>query len=76
MEALSLKGGPEALHGSVIVTASLSAHAGADLVGVQELTEGTRPKISAFPVRRSELQAGSGKFLKNGVISVGSARFW
>ena len=41
VEALSLECGPEALHGSVIVTASLSAHAGADLVGVQELTEGT-----------------------------------
>jgi len=35
-----------------------------------------RPKISAFPVRRSEPQAGAGKFLKDGVISVESARFW
>ena len=35
-----------------------------------------RPKISEFPVWRSELPAGSGKFLKNGGISVGSARFW
>ena len=34
------------------------------------------PKISAFPVRRSEPQAGSGKFLKDGVISVESARLW
>jgi hypothetical protein len=34
------------------------------------------PKISAFPVRRNELPAGSGKFLKNGVISVEFARFW
>ena len=34
------------------------------------------PKISEFPVWRSELPAGSGKFLKNGGISVGSARFW
>ena len=30
------------------------------------------PKISAFPVRRSELPVRSGKFLKNGMISVGS----
>ena len=42
MEALSLEGGPEALHGGVLVTASLPAHAGADLAGVQELAEGTR----------------------------------
>ena len=41
MEALNLEGGPEALHGGVIVTASLPAHAGADLAGVQELAEGT-----------------------------------
>ena len=41
VEALSLEGGPEALHGSVIVTASLPAHAGADLAGVQQLAEGT-----------------------------------
>jgi hypothetical protein len=36
----------------------------------------TSPKISEFPVWRSELPAGSEKFLKNGGISVGSARFW
>jgi len=34
-----------------------------------------RPKISAFPIRRTELPAGSGKSPKNVVISVGSARF-
>jgi len=33
------------------------------------------PKISAFPIRRTELPAGSGKSPKNVVISVGSARF-
>ena len=31
----------------------------------------TRPKISAFPIRRGELPVGSGKFTKKGVISVG-----
>lgn len=36
----------------------------------------TRPKISAFPVRRSELPVSSGKFLKNGMISVEFGRFW
>src|ERR1700747_3128341 len=36
----------------------------------------TSPKISVFPVWRSELPAGSGKFLKNGAISAGAARFW
>ena len=41
VEALRLKGGPEALHGSVIVTTSLSAHAGADPTGVQETAQGT-----------------------------------
>jgi hypothetical protein len=41
VEALSLEGGPEALHGGIIVTASLPAHAGADLAGVQQLAEGT-----------------------------------
>jgi hypothetical protein len=41
VEALGLEGGPEALHGGVIVTASLPAHAGTDLAGVQELAEGT-----------------------------------
>jgi len=41
VEALSLERGPETLHGGVIVTASLPAHAGADLAGVQELAEGT-----------------------------------
>ena len=41
MEALRLERGPETLHGGVIVTASLPAHAGADLAGVQELAEGT-----------------------------------
>ena len=35
MEALGLECGPEALHGGIIVTASLPAHAGADLAGVQ-----------------------------------------
>jgi hypothetical protein len=35
-----------------------------------------RPKISAFPVRRSELPVRSGKFLKNGMISVEFGRFW
>jgi DNA-binding MarR family transcriptional regulator len=34
------------------------------------------PKISAFPVRRSELPVSSGKFLKNGMISVEFGRFW
>jgi hypothetical protein len=34
------------------------------------------PKISAFPVRRSELPVRSGKFLKNGMISVEFGRFW
>ena len=33
-----------------------------------------RPKISAFPMRRDELPVGSGKFLKNGLILVGSGR--
>ena len=37
---------------------------------------GTSPKISAFPVRRSELPVRSGKFLKTGMISVGFGRFW
>jgi hypothetical protein len=32
------------------------------------------PKISAFPMRRGELPVGSGKFLKNGLILVGSGR--
>ena len=32
------------------------------------------PKISAFPMRRDELPVGSGKFLKNGLILVGSGR--
>jgi hypothetical protein len=32
--------------------------------------EVARPKISAFPIRRSKLPVGSGKFLKNGAISV------
>ena len=41
-----------------------------------QLIQCTSPKISAFPVRRGELPVGSGKFLKNGVISVGSGRFW
>jgi hypothetical protein len=35
-----------------------------------------RPKISAFPVRRSKLPVRSGKFLKNGMISVEFGRFW
>ena len=34
------------------------------------------PKISAFPVRRSKLPVRSGKFLKNGMISVEFGRFW
>ena len=34
----------------------------------------TRPKISEFPMRRGELPMGSGKFLKNGLILVGSGR--
>jgi hypothetical protein len=34
------------------------------------------PKISAFPVRRGERPVGSGKFLKNDMISVNSGRFW
>jgi hypothetical protein len=37
---------------------------------------GTSPKISAFPVRRSELPVRSGKFLKTGMISVEFGRFW
>ena len=36
----------------------------------------TSPKISAFPVRRSKLPVRSGKFLKNGMISVEFRRFW
>src|ERR1700722_8151995 len=47
MEALRLEGGPEALDGGVIVTASLSAHAGADLAGVQELAERTRGVLNS-----------------------------
>ena len=34
------------------------------------------PKISAFPMRRGELPVGSGKFLKNGLILVGSGRVY
>jgi len=40
VEALGFKGRPEAFHDGVIVTASLSAHAGKDLVEVQKLSEG------------------------------------
>jgi predicted outer membrane protein len=40
------------------------------------LTVPTNPKISAFPMRRGELPVGSGKFLKNGLILVGSGRVW
>src|ERR1700722_8341321 len=47
MEALRLEGGPEALDGGVIVTASLPAHAGADLAGVQELAKGTGGVLNA-----------------------------
>jgi DNA topoisomerase VI subunit B len=43
---------------------------------VGEIDLMTRPKISAFPVRRSELRVRSGKFLKNGMISVEFGRFW
>jgi hypothetical protein len=42
VEALGFKGSPEAFHHSVIITASLPAHAGDDLVEVQKLTEGAR----------------------------------
>jgi hypothetical protein len=41
VEALGFESGPETFHRSVIVTTSLSAHAGGDLVGEQELAEGT-----------------------------------
>jgi hypothetical protein len=34
----------------------------------------TSPKISVFPMRRGELPVGSGKFLKIGLILVGSGR--
>ena len=47
-----------------------------DLFFVNSFLVTASPKISEFPVWRSELPAGSGKFLKNGGISVGSARFW
>jgi hypothetical protein len=40
VEALGFKGSPEAFHGGVIITASLPAHAGGDLVEVQKLAEG------------------------------------
>ena len=40
VEALGFKGSPEALHHGVIITASLPAHAGKDLVEVQKLSEG------------------------------------
>ena len=40
------------------------------------LTVPTNPKIRAFPMRRGELPVGSGKFLKNGLILVGSGRVW
>ena len=40
VEALGFKGRPEAFHYGVIVTASLPAHAGKDLVEVQKLSEG------------------------------------
>ena len=40
VEALGLESGPETFHRGVIVTAGLAAHAGGDLVGDQELTEG------------------------------------
>jgi hypothetical protein len=40
VEALGLKGGREAFHHGVIITASLPAHAGDDVVEVQKLTEG------------------------------------
>src|SRR5262249_23864648 len=41
-----------------------------------ELYRTTSPKISAFPMRRGELPVGAGKFLKNGLILVGSGRVW
>src|ERR1700692_4403028 len=41
MEALGFEGGPEAFHRSVVVAASLAAHAWGDLVGEQKLAEGT-----------------------------------
>lgn len=45
-------------------------------LGVTKQVRTTRPKISAFPMRRGELPVGSGKFLKNGLILVGSGRVW
>src|ERR1700733_3960384 len=42
VEALGFKGGPEALDSRIVVTTASSAHTGKDLMGVQQLAEGTR----------------------------------
>jgi hypothetical protein len=41
VEALGFKGSPEALDSSIVVTTASSAHTGKDLMGVQQLAEGT-----------------------------------
>ena len=56
MEALRLEGGPEALHGGIIVTASLPAHASADLAGVQQLAEGTGSVLNSA-IRMMDLRS-------------------
>jgi hypothetical protein len=50
--------------------------AAGDFKDLRKKIVSTSPKISAFPVRRSKLPVRSGKFLKNGMISVEFSRFW
>ena len=63
MEALRLEGGPETLHGGVIVTASLPAHAGANLAGVQELAKGTGGVLNS-PIRMMNLGSDTPEFTR------------
>jgi hypothetical protein len=69
VEALGLEGGPEALHGGVIVTASLLAHAGTDLAGVRELAEGTGGVAVGTRVTRAPRTDPGERHYRTGLLS-------